>query len=60
MMPTNKNPRTRAAANDGKGTVSINVALPTAVHRKLRVKALHENMTLAEAVTAAVTAWAKG
>ena len=46
----------RAAA---KRTVAINVPLPETVHRKLRLKAVREDLTLAEAITAAVTAWTK-
>lgn len=40
-------------------TVAINVQLPESVHKKLRVKALNQGMTLAEAVTAAATAWSR-
>jgi hypothetical protein len=53
-MTTNTKPRKPPAK-----TVAINVALPQAVHRKLRVKALNQEMTLAEAVAAAVAAWTR-
>jgi len=52
----------RAAArgtNNVRKTVAINVQLPEALHRKLRVKALHEGKTVGEAVVAAITAWTK-
>jgi hypothetical protein len=39
--------------------VAINVALPVALHRKLRVKAINDDLTLPQAVAAAITAWAK-
>lgn len=56
--PTPAKPRRRVTAK--KPThVSINVALPVAVHRALRIKAIQEGIDLAEAVTAAVKAWTK-
>ena len=39
--------------------VAINVSLPVQLHRKLRVRQIEEDLTLAEAVEAAVTAWVK-
>jgi hypothetical protein len=50
---------TSNAKSKSPKTVAINVQLPIAVHRKLRLKALHQEMTLAEAVTAAVSAWTR-
>lgn len=53
---------TNASQSSQRGkskTVAINVQLPEAVHRKLRVKAINQQMTLAEAVAAAVQAWTR-
>lgn len=50
----------QAASAAAEDTVAVNVALPTPVHRKLRVKAIQENMTMAQAVTAAVVEWTRG
>jgi len=55
--PTNAlqtNP-TRPRAADA--TVGINVAIPYDLHRKLRIKAIQLDLTLVEAVTAAVETW---
>jgi len=54
-MPNTNSPAKRGTTK----TVAINVQLPESVHRKLRLKALHQGMTLAEAVTAAVNGWAR-
>ena len=39
--------------------VTINVAIPTPLHRKLRVRAINEGMTLSEAIGAAVKEWTR-
>lgn len=46
------------AANDGE-TVTINVAVPVALHRKLRIRAINEDLTLSEAIAAAVKEWTR-
>ena len=38
--------------------MTINVPVPIALHRRLRVKAINEGMSLKDAVTAAIEAWA--
>lgn len=47
----------RKSAQKQKDTVGLNVHLPTAVHRQLRVKAITEGLDLSEAIAAAVTTW---
>jgi hypothetical protein len=62
-MTTNSTPAKSSKSRNTKATndraVAINVALPASVHRRLRVKAINDDMTLTQAVTAAVEQWTK-
>ena len=40
-------------------TVAVNVALPAAVHKRVRMKAIAEELTLEQAITAACECWIK-
>jgi post-segregation antitoxin (ccd killing protein) len=50
-----RNTKTKPAAAD-RG-VGVNVTIPTALHRRLRVRALNEGMSMADAIEAAVKTW---
>jgi hypothetical protein len=56
LVATSKAQRLDDAAVE---TVSVNVAIPVALHRAVRIKTLTDDLTLAEAVTAALQAWVK-
>jgi hypothetical protein len=51
--------KTAAVDVDDEDTVGVNVPIPTALHRKLRIRAIQEDMTLAEAIAAAVKEWTR-
>ena len=38
-------------------SVSVNVALPVEVHRRLRIKAIEQNLQLKDALTEAIECW---
>jgi hypothetical protein len=56
--PSTTTPRTRPKKHPD-GTVLINIPLPNDLHRKLRIRCLTDDLSLAEAVTLAVDAWLK-
>jgi predicted HicB family RNase H-like nuclease len=58
MTQPNKPKPTKSKTNGDK-TVGVNVNLPATVHRRLRVKAINADLSLTQAVTAAVEAWVK-
>jgi hypothetical protein len=49
--------RAAATANDKK--IGVNIHVPAALHRRFRIAALEADMTLADAIIAAMTDWAK-
>jgi hypothetical protein len=52
-----KTTKPKATQNGAPDVVTINVAIPRDLHRALRVRAVMEDMTMTEAITAAVTEW---
>jgi len=42
---------------DTEKTVAINVPLPLELHQRLRIRAITENITMREAVIAAIDEW---
>lgn len=40
-------------------TVTVNVALPASIHKKVRMKAIADELTLEQAITAACECWTK-
>jgi hypothetical protein len=48
---------TRKKPAPKKPVTGINVLIPSALHRRFRVKAFNDGLTMAEAVEAAVREW---
>ena len=44
-------------APKGKETVGINVAIPAALHTRLRIKTINDGLSMSEAIEAALRAW---
>lgn len=59
MTPAKTPTKNAARSAKRKETVSINVSLPFALHRQLRVKAIENDLDLAAAISAAVAVWIK-
>lgn len=64
MTPMTTRANTKAVTSKPQQTkggvgVGINVKVPAALHRKLRVKALQNELTLSDAIEAAVAAWVR-
>jgi post-segregation antitoxin (ccd killing protein) len=49
--------RTTRKSTTTKPQTGVNVLLPSALHKRLRVKAFNEGLTMAEAIQAAVREW---
>jgi hypothetical protein len=67
MTPRTQQPKSKAAASKlvavakspAKSHVAINVDVPIDIHRRFRIVALEQDMTLAEAIVAAMDDWAR-
>jgi len=57
MASNTKSGKTAKKATNG--TVGVNVNLPVAVHRRLRVKAINNDLSMTQAITEAVAQWVK-
>ena len=51
--------KTRRKPKSTGKTVAVNVALPAAVHKRVRMKAIAEELTLEQAINAACECWIK-
>jgi hypothetical protein len=47
----------KAKASQTGSTIAVNIPIPAELHRRLKIKAITEDLSMREAITAAIEAW---